>query len=190
MAASLEKFRDRWERMAPRERMLLGALAATLVVCLFVWVGLSIRNGLNEIETKNDLSRDALRALAQYRSGQATQASKGPEAKITEEAVELDSYLEGIVNQLGLESPAYPSAEEEEKGGFVEISMSGIKMPDLTIYELKDLLQRIETKQRTVVIKELRIKRDFRDEEKLDVEMTVATYRKASGGGGEGEEGE
>lgn len=189
MAANLDSLRDRWERMAPRERTLVSALAVTLVVCLLAWVAFSIRDGLTTIEEKNEVSRDALRALAQYRAGAAVRRAEAPDEKIGDKAIDLDTYIDEIVNELSLKSPTYPATKETTKNGFTEITIR-IQMAGLSIYELKDLLERIENRKPNVVIKELHIKRVFHDKEKLNLEMTVATYKKAAAEGDKAKEGE
>jgi hypothetical protein len=184
MAANLESLRDRWERMAPRERTLLVALGATLIVCLLAWAGVTIQRGLARIEDKNELSRDALRALAQYRAGIAERRSESPEVEIGDSAIDLANYMDEIVNQLQLKSPSYPRPVETARGAYKEVSIR-ISMLGLTIHELKDLLERVETRRPDVVVRDLQIRRDRREEEKLNLEMTVATYKKAGGDKGD-----
>jgi hypothetical protein len=182
MANPFEGIRDRWERMALRERKLLLVLGGVLAVALLFGIGLTISNGLKAIEAKNEETRSALRALAAYRAGAAQRNTNTTAARITDDAPDLVTYLNGIVNELGLKSrPRYPSVKTNVKGGYAELSID-IRMPDpLTITELTQFLEKIETKDPRVVIKEMSLKRDFRDSEKLSVQkLTVVTFRKAT----------
>lgn len=184
----INNLRDRWERMNPRERKLMLALGITFVICIFGWLGFTAKDYMGAIEAKNDASRKALRALAQHRAGAAQQASR-KQVEIPASPVSLDSYLEDIVNELGLESPTYPAPKSAEKGEFDEWSFK-VELKELSIYEVKDFLERVETKSDVVVIKELRLKQNFRKDDKLDLEVIVATYSKKQGdeSDGEGEE--
>lgn len=184
---NVNDLRDRWERMAPRERMLVAALGVTFVVCIVGWLAFAARDGMAAIETKNTESRKALRALAKHRAGAAEQAASGPKVEIPATAPALDSYLEGIVNEIGLKSPTYPAPKETERGEYVELSFK-VEFEGVSVYELADLLERIETKSPVVVVQELTIDRNFRDKEKLDVELVVSTFRTAAPPPEEGEE--
>lgn len=173
---AFEGLRDRWEGMQERERRLLVILGAVLGLSLLLWVGFTIQDGLGAIEEKNELTREALISLAQHRAAGGKSAAT---VEIPTEGVKLSRYLETIIKDLSLKSPAYPQEKTSTKGGFTEASFS-IRMDDLSIYELKDLLQKIETKSKVVVVRDLKIKRKLKDKEKLDVTMTVSTFRKAS----------
>jgi hypothetical protein len=190
---TMEKLRDRWEAMQERERRLVLVLGVTIVVCAFLWVAFTIRGGLSSIEAKNEATREALLSLAEYRaSGGAKGAADTVE--IPAEAIKLSRYLETIIKESGLKSPTYPQEKETTKGDYTEVSFA-IQMSEISVFELKDLLEKIESRNRAVVVRELKIKRKVSDQEKLDVTMTVSTFRKASkkekgkdGDGGDGDE--
>ncbi len=172
--ALTDSIRDRWEQMAPRERKLAVMFAGALLLCIAVFVARGITAGLTTLEENNEAKRDALMALARYRAGDVAKASS---VKIPDVAVKLSRYVDGIITTAGIESPSYPQPKETERGAFVEHSFS-LKLPKLTIVQLKDFLEKLETNSKTVVVKNLKIKRNFRDKEKLDVELVIATYSK------------
>lgn len=182
LANRLDRLRDRWEQMPPRERRLVSILVATVVVGIAFYVALGIRDGLNSLEAKNDAKREALRALQLYRAGSAAQ--KNEQVEIPSEPVKLDRYVEGVIQKAGIDSPRYPQPKDAEKGEYVERSFK-LSLDKLTIVQLKDFLEKLETGSKVVVVKELHIKQNFRDKETLDVDLVVATYYK---GGGEGDE--
>lgn len=182
MPKVVNDFRDRWERMNPRERKLLVALGGTFVVCIFLWLVFAARDGMAALEAKNDLSRKALRSLAQHRAGAAQRAASANQVSIPKKAISLDSYLEDIVNELSLDSPTYPAPKSDVRGAYEELSFK-VEFKGLDITTVSQLLEKIETKSRAVVVKELTIDRNFRDKEKLDVELVVATYVKRDGEG-------
>jgi hypothetical protein len=186
MAARMEGIQDRWERITPRERGLVILLGLTMVGLLLTWVGYTIRDGLAGREKRNEAARSALEALAEYRTNAAQVSGTGPTVKIPEEAVELEEYLEKISTDVGIKIPGYSSRPGAAKGKFMEKSTK-IEINGLSILELKDLLEKIESESKLVVITELHIKRHFRDHDKLDVDLVVATYyqKPEEGSGGE-----
>jgi hypothetical protein len=185
MAVAVERAKDWWEDKAPRERKLIAALGATVVVCVLAWVAMSIRGGLRAIESKNQDARNALVAIDRHRLNLANQASQKPVVTIPETQHALDTYLDPIIKEVGLESPTYPAPKEVQKGGTTEVSIK-VSLKELTIYQLKDLLEKVETQNPVVAVTELHVKRSFRDQEKLDVDFTVVTYyRKKEGAGAE-----
>jgi type II secretory pathway component PulM len=181
MAASIDGLRERWERMNPREQRLVMALSATLVVCIIAAMVAKIQSGMADIEAKNSESRKALRSLAVYRNAKARAAGTGSEVTVPDKPVALDSYLEGIISELELTSPTYPALKEDAVGEYVELSFE-VALKGLDILQMTELLEKVETGSRLVVIKEINIDTNFRDKEKLDLKVKVATYKKASEG--------
>jgi Type II secretion system (T2SS), protein M len=177
MAAAVERAKDWWEGKAPRERRLIAVLGATAIVCVLAWVAMTIRGGLRTIEHKNQDTRSALAAIDRQRVTQASQAAHKPTVTVPNTALALDTYLEPIIKEVGLESPTYPAPKEEQKGAFSQVSIK-ITLKELTIYQLKDLLEKVETQNPLVAVTELHVKKSFRDPEKLDVDFTAVTYYK------------
>lgn len=189
---AFEGMRDRWERMAPRERKLVGLLGVTFVVCIVGWIGFTVSDGLGAIEKRNRQARSALSAIETHR---ASGGGKGAAevVAIPPDPVDLSTYVEGIVREIGAASPAYPAAKQLEKGKYTESSMR-IALKDLGVVQLKDLLEKLESKSKVVVVRELKIKRSFRDKEKLDVDLSISTFHepgaaKPAEGGAAGEGG-
>jgi hypothetical protein len=96
--------------------------------------------------------------------------------KVGETPVELESYLERIAKDVGITIPSYNPRPESTKGGFSEVA-TRFDVRGLTILQLKDLLQAIESGEGgRVIVSDLQIKRQFREQEKLDVELVVSTF--------------
>ncbi len=182
MASALDRAKEWWESKAPRERKLVLALATTLVVCTVVWVAMSIRGGLSAIDKKNDQSREALAAIDMQRILKQSQGAGQPVVTIPDSPVALDTYLDGIITDVGLKSPTYPAPKETQKGNTVELTIH-VALQDLTIFQLKDLLEKVETNNPVVVVTELHVKKNFGNKENVDVDFTAATYYKKSGSG-------
>ena len=185
MASALDRAKEWWETKAPRERKLVLALGATLVICTIGWVAMTIRGGLTTIEKKNDQSREALAAIDMQRILKQSQGAGQPVVTIPDSPVALDTYLDGIITEVGLKSPTYPAPKETQKGATVELTIH-VALQDLTIYQLKDLLEKIETQNPVVVVTELHVKKNFGNKENVDVDFTAATYYKKAAGDGKG----
>jgi len=184
MASAVERAKDWWEGKAPRERHLLAALGATAIVCILAWVAITIRGGLHAIESRNQEMREALVAIDRHRVNMASQASQKPAVKIPDVAPALDTYLNGIVTTVGLAEPTYPGAKETPKGPYTEVSLT-VTLRDLSIDQLKDLLEKIETQNPLVAVTELKIRRPNHGDpaKNLQVDFTVVTFYKKKAGG-------
>lgn len=184
---AFEGMRDRWEHMTPRERMLMALLAVALVVTVFAFIGQTIWGGLDNIAQNNELRRDALRSLDVYRMQKAQGTDKGPAIKIPKEPVDLPAYLEEIGKEVGVEIPSYSPQPQVARGSYDEIAVN-IDLRDITVQELADFLERVETRNRAVVVTQIHVERSFREEGSLrKASMTVATYAKRETTSGEGE---
>ena len=150
------------------------------------WVWFTISDGLSARAKRNDEMRRALSALDDYRANASQRTSTRPKVKIGKEPVALESYLDKIAEEVGIKIPQYSKRPKATKGKYTEVSTK-IEIRGLSILELKDLLEKIESKNNAVVITNLHVKRHFRDQEQLDVELVVATYHTAEDTGEEGD---
>src|SRR5262245_41090851 len=100
----VDRLRMRWEQMQERKRKLVVILGATTRVGVFLWIGFSIRDGLGEIEARNEETRKALLSLTQYRESGAASRAASTEVAIPDDAIKLSRYLETIIKDLGLKS--------------------------------------------------------------------------------------
>lgn len=178
MAAFIENLQERWNRMNPREQGLVLVLGTALSIGVISLLITKIQSGMEEIEAKNKKSRKALIALSSYRDAKAVMKSTntGSDISIPDKAKELDRHMDDIISELKLESPTYPALKKTTIGKYEELSFS-IKLKSLDILQLTTLLEKIETKSSLVVLKKLRIDKNFRNGKKLDLDFTVATYR-------------
>lgn len=177
MAINVDGMRDRWERMNPREQRLLMLLGIALVVCLVAAVVFYIQNGMAATKRQNDESREALRALEVYRNAkaEAERATSGAAVAFPKKALELDSYLDDIITELQLESPTYPKVKKKTKDSFTEASIE-VKLRGLTIQQLADFFERVESRSPFVAVTALNIDTNFKDKEKLDLDFTITTF--------------
>jgi type II secretory pathway component PulM len=177
----IDRLREWWERLAPRERKLMSALGVTAVLCVFGFIGFMINDGLDSLAAKNAAARQALGDLGEHRDELVAgdKAKVEPGAAIADEAPSLATYLEGIETEVGVKIRNSSEKPTLTKGKFHEKSVQ-VTLYGVTLAELADFLRRIETKTPGVVTQKLTIKRSSTQPESLDrVEITVATYERA-----------
>jgi len=184
MAASgIEGLRERWDAITPRERGLVVLLGVAFVAVVIGLVGFRINDGLDRISQKNADMRDALHELKSYRANESRleARSAAQQVQIGTKPLKLDDYLFGIADEVGINIPKVDRPNETKKGKFMERSTK-ISLRGLNIEQVKDLLQKIETRSKAVVVTDLYIRRHFRKNDQLNVQLTVATYyRRATG---------
>jgi hypothetical protein len=175
-----DKARDFWDRISPRERRLVVLAGIAAPLTLAIWLGLAIHDGLGAMEDRNERSRKALEVLSDLRARGHTQASGEQDVVATmgTEPLSLDTYVANAAKKAKFElkgsiNPRTP----QTRNGFVT-NTSTLSLDKITIEQFKDFLYAIENDSKVVAITHLDIRKDFRDKEKLDVNVEVSTYSK------------
>jgi hypothetical protein len=194
-----DRARDFWDRISPRERRLVVVLAIAAPITIAVWLGLAISDGLDDMQHRNDRARQALDVLADLRArGQTHAPVDNVVATMGTEPLDLDTYLTNAAKKarFELKSTITPHPKQA-RNGFVT-STSSLQLDKLTIEEVKDFLGAVESDSKLVAVTHLEIRRDFREKDKLDVNLDVSAYSKeppakqegsgsgSSGSGGKG----
>jgi type II secretory pathway component PulM len=185
MAAFIDTVRDRWEGISPRERKLVLLLGISFVVIVVLYLAMSIRDGLVALEERNARMRRALVVLTDLKARGDVQTPDDPGAAIGPEPVKLESYLTRAAEKVGITIPQYNPRPTVTKNGFVTHA-GQVELRDLTVAQVKSLLEAIETDSKVVVTTAVTLTRNFRDKEKLDLKLEVATYSTAGGAAGAG----
>lgn len=181
----IERARDFWDRISPRERRLVAIAAIAAPITIAIWLGLSIQDGLNVKAQHNDKMRKALVVLADMKARGPSQPSDDVVAKMGVEPISLDTYLTNAAQKAGFQLKGTTPRNPVTKNGFVTNSVS-CQVTDLTIDQLKNFLQEIETASNVVLVTRLDIRRDFKIKEQLDATLEVTTYSKEPPPKGEG----
>jgi hypothetical protein len=189
MSALTDKTRDFWDRISPRERRLVLIAAIALPVTLAIWLGLSIRDGLVDMEARNLKTRKALNVLADLRAKGETHAKTDDVISMMgTEPLSLATYLDNAAKKAAFTLKSTTPHQPDKRNGFVTSSVS-CSLDDLTIEQLKTFLMEVEMGSKVVAVTHIDLRRDFRDHAKLDVMLEVSTYSKEppasteSGGG-------
>jgi len=187
MSAVTDRAKDFWDRISSRERKLVVLAAFAAPLTLAIWLGLSIQDGLDNMELRNDKMRRALAVLADLK---ARGPVSTPEDDILKtmgpEPLSLDTYLDNAAKKAGFPLKGTVPHNPVTRNGFVTTSVS-INVDDLELDKLKTFLQEIETMSKIVVITSLDTTRDRRDRTKVDAKLVVTTYSfEKVGDGGDG----
>jgi general secretion pathway protein M len=177
--AAFDKIRDKWESISPRERRMVVLLGVSFVVVMVLYVALAIKDGLDALEAKNAQARTALQRLTAYRATAKAPVSNDPVAAIPQTPVKLESYIYNAGTTAKITVPGVNPRTPTTKGGFT-VHSAAIEIRDLTITQVKDFLEAIETQSTAVAVTSLTLKRNFRDQEKMDLSAEISTYSKAA----------
>jgi hypothetical protein len=186
--AVADRARDFWDRISPRERMLVVLMAIAVPITLALWLGFSIQDGLKDREGRINGMRDAIKALENLkRNGPAGPMRDDPTKDIGPEPISLDTYLDTQAKKAGFTIKSTSPHTPVTRNGFTTTSVS-FNVDDLDIDKLKTFLQQVEESSKVVVITSLETTRDRRDRTKIDAKLVVSTYsrEKTDANNGEG----
>lgn len=173
-----DRARDFWDRISPRERTLVVLLGAALPIALAIWLGLSIREGLVNMEARNEQARDALEVLAKMKASGGP-AAQAPTVKIPDSPIALTTYVSKMIAKNGLKERNAIEERFTTKNGIITTTVS-CALEDISTDQLKAFLQDVETAEKIVAVTHLDVKRDRRDSTKLDATFEISTYSNAT----------
>jgi hypothetical protein len=189
MSAFSDKARDFWDGISPRERRLVMLAGIAVPITLAIWLGLSIRDGLVDMEKRNQQTRKALDVLQTLRArGETHQKTDDVVAMMGTEPLSLPTYLDNAAKKASFTLKSTTPHPPDKRNGFVTNSVS-CTLDDLTIDQLKTFLMEVEMGSKVVAVTHIDMRRDFRDKTKLDINLEVSTYSKEPPANSEGGEG-
>jgi type II secretory pathway component PulM len=179
MSTIRDRARDFWDRISPRERRLvvIGVIVAPITLAL--WLGFAIHDGLDSMEQRNEKTRKALTVVEDMRArGQTRAAGDDVIATMGTEPLSLDTYLTNAAKKAHFDMKSTITPHQAvTKNGFVT-NTSSVTIDKMSIAEVKDFLQAIETDSKAVAVTHLEVRRDFRDKDKLSATIEVSNYSK------------
>src|SRR5262245_34376367 len=143
MSAITDRAKDFWDRISPRERklVLLAGIAAPITIA--IWLGLSIQDGLDAMEQRNEQMRKAL-VIVNDRKQRPPQPVDDVVATMGTEPLSLDTYLDNAAKKAGFTIKNTTPHNPAIKNGFVTNSVS-FNVDDIELDKLKTFLQEVET---------------------------------------------
>lgn len=171
-----DRARDFWDRISPRERALVVLLAVAAPLGGALWLGLSIRDGLTSMESRNQKTREALDIVAKLKVTGTT--PEDPGIKIPDAPIALETYVTKAADKNSLKFKGSVETRKGTKAGIVTTTVT-VALDDVTTDQLKAFLQEVETGEKVVAVTHLDVKRDWKDKKKLDVNLDISTYSNA-----------
>lgn len=188
MNLDLRQFAGFYQRLSPRERVLLGvALAGSLLIGLYVivWEPLSdargavaadIRHEEQQLRTVQRMRAEYLELKRQWEAGQVVFVRP-------EEKIELFPHIESTVSEVGITRDRIVSMNPQTKviADIYREESVDLKLINLSLDQIVDLMHRIEKGEHPLRITKLTIKKRPREPHTFDVTATVSLLRIAEG---------
>jgi general secretion pathway protein M len=184
-------FAREWNRMAPRERRLVGILGGAVLAVLVIVVGTLTAQRINEIKDFNDASREALAAIAKNRVEflDAKAKMQAQELRIGTEPVQLAADLESAAHEVGIQIPETVDRPPVPAGKRYLEHNADVTLRQVDLLSLTKFLAKLETNRRLIVVTKMNVKRAFTDVEKgvkLNVTLTATAYERVAEGAAAG----
>jgi general secretion pathway protein M len=175
MRADLEAW---WSRLAPRERVMVGAAGAAVALFVVFLVATGISRGVSareaRIEDKTKVLAQVGKLAATYRAAQGERQAL--EARLKGRPVQIMSHVSQTGATLGIEvNDLRPSGAPVEADGLVEESVE-VNLARLDMPRLARLLQALEGGPGVVKVRRIRVTTRTDDPKLVDVTLVVATY--------------
>ena len=172
--------RSEWERLAPRERRLVGWLATAVValgVALGAWMTFS---SISDLEEGNATIREALTEIAKHHDEylEAKTRNAVQEQRIGSEPPQLVRDLEDAArgeNVQIAESSERPAAPAGRR--YVQHDLD-VRLREVDLQSLTKFMRRVETGPRLIMFTRVSLKHRYSETDKLDAELTATAFEK------------
>jgi type II secretory pathway component PulM len=172
--------RSEWERLAPRERRLVGFLATAVVgllVTLSAWMTFS---SIGDLEQGNATIREALTEIGKHHDEylEAKTRNAIQEQRIGTEPPQLVRDLEEAArgeNVQIAESSERPAAPAGRR--YVQHDLD-VRLREVDLQSLTKFMRRVETGPRLIMFTRVSLKHRYSETDKLDAELTATAFEK------------
>jgi general secretion pathway protein M len=169
-----------WERMAPRERRWVTALALGIVVVSVLLGTYFVFGNISDLEQGNADIREALSNIARHRDEylEAKARTQAQDLRIGADPPQLTADLEAAARdeQIKIEEsnerPVVPAGKR-----YLEHDVD-LRIREVDLQSLTKFLRRVETGPRLIVFTRLSLKRRYSEAEKLDAELTATAFER------------
>lgn len=169
-----------WERMAPRQRRLIGALGGVVGALVLLLGSYFYFGSLADLAEVNADMREALAEIAKRRDGYLDAKSKvrAQEVRLGKDPPQLAADLETAAREVGVQIPEQNERPAVPAGRFYMEHAVDLKLRQVDLLGLTKFLLKLETGPRFIQVTRLGIRRRFSEGEKLDVDLTVNAYER------------
>lgn len=174
-----------FSRLSSREQTMVIIMGVALTLALVLGLSFVVSKRLRKAELRVNERQDQMQMIealeGQYRAAEAQQNDL--KQRLQRNPVQLFSLLNKTATDLGLGLDNLNERTTPLKDtGVSEVSVD-VSLKDLSITKLHKFLEKLEGQNAGVVkVTKLRVKTSYQNEDNLDVNMTVSTYRLTPGG--------
>ena len=173
-------FSAEWERMAPRERRWVAALAIAVALMACLLGSYFVFGSISDLEEHNADIREALTAIEKHRDEymDAKNRSVAQEARIGTDPPQLTADIEAAAREENVqiaetnERPATPVGKRYSQHDV------DLKLRQVDLQALTKFLRRVEVGPRLIFFTRVSIKRRYSESDKLDVELTATAFER------------
>lgn len=172
--------RDRFDKLDPREKRLLGLLGIVFAAMVILGAPLLLKSSLDDKREENAELRDAIFAV---KEGRATVRSRTAQreaiqARYQNQAPPLAGLLEKAAREQNLEIPESQDRPEVPHGKkYVERS-TVVRLRRTTMLQLAKMLETLEQEKMPLAINRLNIRKRGGENDSYDVEIGLSAYDK------------
>lgn len=169
------------DRLSRREKFMVGGLALCFIVFVVTLVSFWVSASLGAMERRIKDKTDRLQTVIGYRQQYEDAKRRDEEVKKLIQrgrGIDLVATLTDLEKQLGVNIEDLQTRTpgiDQEKG--IEEAKVEVNIPHITIDRLVELLEEIERKSKTIAVRVLRVRNNFRDPTQLDVNLTVSNFQ-------------
>lgn len=170
--------RERYDKLEPRERRLLGILLAILGGMVFLVLPLFMLGMLSSKRAENEEVRDVIRTIHAARQQVAERRAKHDAlvARYAKHAPALSGFIEEAAKVNGLTSPESQDRPEVPHGKRFSERVTVVKLHKVGMGPLAKTLEKIEQSGFPVVITRLNIKPRANEPDSYEVELGVSAF--------------
>ena len=175
LARPMRALVSEWDRMAARERQLVAALGAAVILMALFVSGFMFFSSLGEVAERNESIREALKAIARNRNEylDAKGQMRALEVRIGSLPPQLATDLEAAAREVGVQIPETNERPATASGkNYLEHNVD-VTLRQVDLRQLSKFLQKLETGQHLIYVTRLDVRRRFAEKEKLDVKLTA-----------------
>jgi len=190
MSDTMQNAVGAFSRLSSREQIMVVVMVVALLLGAVGGITLLVGSRLDKADRRLNERRTQLATIesmeSRFRAAEAEQNST--KLRLKNNNVSLFSLLNSVANEVGLKVDNLNERRSVLKeAGVDEISVD-VTLKDLSITKLNKILEKLEGPPNTGLVKvtKLKIKTSFTNDEVLDVNMTVSTYKLSAGGGADG----
>jgi len=170
--------RERIDQLEPRERHLLGILAAVFVVMLLVLLPLGLTALISSRESDNDDLRDVIEEIQQSREAiHKRQAQRDAVlARYADPAPPLAGFLAKLASESQLEIPESQDRALVPHGKKYDERSTKIVLRRVSMLNLVNFMERIAQSPHPITMSRLDIRKRGTEVDSYDVELIVSAW--------------